>query len=113
MPSQTHYLQPVPPIKPDSCASCPFVGIIPAAKRKKGSKLTNICLATMRAISHESISIRESERKGTKHPFHRPCDNRWEAMHQMPGHRFGISIRAYNECRIPYEQAQEYTIIFD
>jgi len=65
------------------------------------------------ALDEQVITIRESERKGTKHPWHRPCDSKWHGWWQIPGGKFGISITAYNECRIPYEQQQDYTIDFD
>ena len=113
MPKKVTYLQPVPPVKPDCCEQCPFIGIIPAARRKKGSKKTMVCLATMKAVSRESIRIKESERAGTRHIFHRPCDHKWDAWWQLPGQKIGIGITQYNECRIPYEQKQQYTIEFD
>lgn len=113
MPKLTIYKQPVPPIKPDTCKKCPLLGIIPEGRRLKGSKKTMICLGTMKAISKESISISEASRKGTKHPFHRPCDRKWAAWQQLPKAEIGISIKAYNECRIPYEQSLEYEIDFD
>jgi len=113
MPRSIFYKQQIPPVKPDCCRSCPLLGIIPKDKRKSRSKKIMVCLGTMKAITRESINILESERKGTRHPFHRPCDNKWEAWLQLPGQKIGLSITAYNECRVPYEQQQEYTIDFD
>lgn len=105
--------QPIPPVKPDRCVDCPLLGIIPKERRKKGSKKTMVCLGTMKAISQESTRIPESERAGTKHILHRPCDNKWDAWQSLPQMKIGISIQAYNECRIPYEQKQQYIIDFD
>lgn len=113
MPRLTTYRQHIPAEKPDCCEQCPFLGLIPKHRRKAGSKKTMLCLATMKAMSKEATCIRESERAGTRHPFHRPCDTRWEAWWQLPRQEMGISIQAYNECRIPYEQTREYVIDFE
>lgn len=113
MPKRLFVLQQLPPIKPDRCIDCPLLGLIPADRRKKGSKKTMVCLGTMKAISQESTRIAESERAGTKHILHRPCDAKYAAWLTLPQAKFGISIQAYNECRVPYEQRMEYTIDFD
>lgn len=113
MPKRLFVLQQLPPLKPDRCVDCPLLGIIPEAQRKKGSKKTMVCLGTMKAISKESTRISERERAGTKHIHHRPCDNKYSAWLTLPGSKFGISTEAYKDCRIPYEQQQEYVIDFD
>lgn len=105
---------PIPPVKPPKCASCPFVGIIPEAKRKKGSKKTYRCLALNKAISKRSITIVEEEKKkrDPKHPFHRPCDRYYDAFLQLPGRVMNIPISNYNESRVPYIQLQAIPIDF-
>ena len=114
MPIRPFYSQPVPPKKPDRCKDCPFLGIVPQAKRKKGSKLTMLCMATMKAISHESISISEEERRGTKHPHNRPCDGKYHVWLEYPRGIFPLSKQVYRDCRVPYEQGTiaEYEIDF-
>ena len=103
MPKKLLIEVPVPPIKPDCCKLCPFIGMIPKHKRKAGSKKTMLCIATLKAMSKESISIKESERAGTRHIHHRPCDNVYEAWKDYR-HGFPVGKEIYKECRVPYQQ---------
>ena len=102
----------LPSEKPDCCALCPLVGIIPKGNRPKGSKETHCCLGTMEALSGRGVHVRASE-KDSRHPWKRPCDNRWQAwMEQLPNRRLYISNIAYVQCRIPFEQSQQLTFKF-
>lgn len=103
----------LPPVKPDCCTECPLLGIVPAynTQRPKNSKETRVCLGTMEAMTVIGSRSKASQHT-SKHPLHRPCDNRWKAWMQLPLQRIGISIQAYNECRLPYEQSLQLTIKF-
>lgn len=103
----------LPPVKPDCCVECPLLGVVPqyCTSRPKNSKETRVCLGTMEALTVLGSKSRASKRD-SRHPLHRPCDNRWEAWQQLPGRKLGISVRSYNECRLPYEQSLELSIKF-
>ena len=114
MPKKFYIDIPIPPIKPDCCKVCPFVGVIPRRKRKAGSKKTMVCMMKPTAMSPESIEIKESERAGTRHPHHRPCDRYYHAYREYYKRGFPVSEVIYIECRTPYEQKYrgEYEIDF-
>ena len=40
----------LPPEKPDCCATCPLVGLVPKHLRQHRSKETHVCLGTMEAL---------------------------------------------------------------
>lgn len=103
----------LPPVKPDCCVECPLLGDIPGwyTSRPKNSKETRVCLGTMEALTVLGSKSKASARD-TRHPLHRPCDNRWWAWQQLPRHRLGVPVKAYNDCRIPYEQSLELCIKF-
>lgn len=102
----------LPPIKPDRCVDCPLLGIVPKTyPRPKNSKETMLCLGTMEAMSQRGSKVKASSRDA-HHPLSRWCDNRWEAWMRLPNRKLGISIQAYNECRIPYEQTLQLVIKF-
>ena len=97
--------------KPDCCATCPLVGLVPKHLRQHRSKETHVCLGTMEALTGRGIQVRASGRD-SNHPLRRPCDNRWEAWMTLPGLKLGISNVSYIQCRIPYEQGQQLQIKF-
>lgn len=101
----------LPAEKPDCCALCPLVGIIPKHLRKHGSYETLVCIGTMEALTKRKSEVRASE-KDSHHPLHRPCDNKWDAWMQLPERKISIGNTAYLQCRIPYEQTQQLTIKF-
>ena len=101
----------LPPEKPDCCAACPLVGLIPKHLRQHRSKETHVCLGTMEALTGRGIRVRASSRD-SNHPLRRPCDNRWNAWMTLPGRKIGISNVSYIQCRIPYEQGLQLQIKF-
>lgn len=103
----------LPAQQPDRCVDCPLLGKIPEyyTQRPKGSKETMVCLGTLEALTVLGSKSRASKHT-TKHPLHRPCDNRWNAWMQLPRRKLGVSVKSYNECRIPYEQGLELEIKF-
>ena len=74
----------LPAEKPDCCATCPLVGLVPKHLRQHRSKETHVCLGTMEALTGRGIQVRASGRD-SNHPLRRPCDNRWEAWMTLPG----------------------------
>ena len=86
----------LPPIQPDCCAECPLLGVIPKELRQHRSKETMVCLGTMEAMTRIGSRVRASQ-KDSNHKLHRPCDYCYDAV---------ISVKAYNECRVPHEQGQ-------
>lgn len=102
----------LPPLKPDCCAECPLLGIVPKyVQRPKNSKETMVCMGTMEAMSLRGSKVRAS-RRDSCHPLRRSCDRVWEAWQQLPARRIGIGVNVYNDCRIPYEQGRQMTIKF-
>ena len=95
----------------DCCATCPLVGIIPKVNRPKGTKETHCCLGTMEALSGRGINVRASE-KDSRHPWHRPCDNKWQAWMLFPKRTIHVNSIAYIQCRVPYEQSRQLTFKF-
>ena len=102
----------LPPTQPDCCAECPLLGLVPkTVKRPKNSKETHVCLGTMDALTKRGTHVRVSNRD-VNHPWKRPCDPRWDAWMQLSGRKIGVSVQAYNECRIPYECTLQLQIKF-
>ena len=103
----------LPPMQPDRCIDCPLLGLVPKGTvgRPKRSRKTRVCLGTMKALTAQGSEIRASARD-SHHPLHRPCDNYWKAWMQLPRQQFSVSIQAWNECRIPYEQTLQLKIDF-
>ena len=101
----------LPSEKPDCCATCPLVGLVPKHLRQHRSKETHVCLGTMEALTGRGVQVRASNRD-SNHPLRRPCDNRWNAWMTLPGRKLGISNISYIQCRIPYEQGQQLQIKF-
>ena len=108
-----HNMTPIqlPAEQPDCCATCPLVGIIPKVNRPKGTKETHCCLGTMEALSGRGINVRASE-KDSRHPWHRPCDNKWQAWMLFPKRTIHVNSIAYIQCRVPYEQSRQLTFKF-
>jgi hypothetical protein len=102
----------LPPVQPDCCAECPLLGLVPKnVPRRKNSKETHVCIGTMEALTQRGSRVRASARD-VNHPWHRPCDSRWEAWMQLPGRKLGVSVQAFNECRVPYESTLQLQIKF-
>jgi len=102
----------LPPEQPDRCRDCPLLGLVPISKRKKGSHKTYVCIATMKALSSRGIDISASARDD-HHPLKRPCDDRWASFMLAPNMKLQVNSQAYLDCRIPYEQKQQYKIDFE
>lgn len=101
----------LPPVQPDCCQECPLLGMVPKVLRPKGSKETLVCIGTMEAMTPPTSRVRASKRD-SKHPLHRPCDNRWHAWMTLPMRKLGVGIEQYNECRLPFEQSLQMVIKF-
>lgn len=101
----------LPPMQPDCCAECPLLGIVPQAMRQPRSKETMVCLGTMEAMTRIGSRVRASQ-KDANHKLHRPCDRFYQAWLRLPKMSLGISVQAYNECRVPYEQGLQLVIKF-
>ena len=79
--------------------------------RPKGTKETHCCLGTMEALSGRGINVRASE-KDSRHPWPRPCDNKWQAWMLFPKRTIHVNSIAYIQCRVPYEQSRQLTFKF-
>ena len=101
----------LPAEKPDCCAACPLVGIIPKSMVPRGSFETRCCLGTHDAMTERFIRVKASARD-KNHPLKRPCDDRWHAWMQLPRRKIGISTIAYLQCRIPYENSLQLSFNF-
>lgn len=111
MPKRLHYMVTLPMEKPDCCAECPLVGIIPKNERPHGSKETHVCLGTHEALSGRGIKVRASE-KDSHHPLRRPCDGRWRMWATLPGRQYAVRTEYYQIYRLPYEQGLQMVIKF-
>lgn len=112
MPKRVTVNIPLPFEKPDCCADCPLLGLVPKyVQRPKNSKETHVCMGTMEALSGRGTRAKASKRDA-KHPLHRPCDLRWEAWQRLPGHALPVRTETFNDCRVPYESAQQLIIKF-
>lgn len=100
--------------QPDCCKECPLIGIIPEAYRQKGVRQSYCCLGTYphTALTSKGIEVRASQRKGTGHLLHRPCDDRWEEWMKLPNHIFLLSAESYRLCRLPYENRAQLAFNF-
>jgi hypothetical protein len=65
----------------------------------------------MEALSGRGINVRASE-KDSRHPWHRPCDTKWQAWMLFPKRTLYISSIAYIMCRVPFEQSRQLTFKF-
>lgn len=101
----------LPGEKPDCCAECPLCGVIPKNQRPKGSMEGFVCLGTHEALGSRFINVRASQ-KDSKHPLHRPCDNRWHAWMMIPGRRLSVNSRDFMMYRFPFEQSRQMVIKF-
>ena len=68
-------------------------------------------MGTMEAMNGRAVKVRASQRD-KKHPWHRVCDNRWEAWAALPGRKLGVATKVYTECRVPYEMTLQFQIKF-
>ena len=57
----------LPPEKPDCCATCPLVGLVPKHLRQHRSKETHVCLGTMEALTGRGIQVRASNLTAITH----------------------------------------------
>lgn len=105
------HLVKLPEKKPDCCALCPLLGLIPKDRVPHKSYETLVCLGTNEAITKRASVIRESQRN-KKHPLHRYCDSKWPIWMQLKNRCLGISKQMYLQCRIPYEQMQQLSFNF-
>ena len=102
----------LPAEQPDCCIDCPLLGLIPRyVASPKNSKETHVCLGTMEALTQRGTRVKASSRD-VRHPWHRPCDNRWRAWMCLPQRKLGVNIQYYNDCRIPYECTLQLQIKF-
>jgi len=102
----------LPAEKPDCCAECPLLGLVPKyVARPKNSKETHVCCGTMEAITQRLSKVRASQRDAN-HPLRRVCDSRWQAWMQLPGRKLGIPVQVFNDCRVPYECTLQLRIRF-
>jgi hypothetical protein len=112
MPRRNITMIQLPPMQPDCCAECPLLGLVPkTVARPKNSKETHVCMGTMEALTQRGTRVRASNRD-VNHPWHRPCDSRWNAWMQLQGRKLGVGVQVYNECRIPYECTLQLQIKF-
>ena len=93
----------LPPTKPDCCADCPLLGLIPKnAPRPKNSKETRLCIGTAEALSERKSVKRESESTDPKHPLKRPCDDHWDRWMTYPQRILQVNKALYRDSRDPY-----------
>ena len=93
----------LPPTKPDCCADCPLLGIVPKnVARPKNSKETRLCIGTAEAMSERKSVKRESESNDPKHPLKRPCDDHWDRWMTYPRRIITVNKALYRDSRDPY-----------
>jgi hypothetical protein len=68
--------------------------------------------AEAKAITSKGIHSSAQAYKAKNRKLHRPCDSRWDAWMQLPGHQFGISYANYLNYRLPFEQRNQLIIKF-
>lgn len=98
--------------QPDCCEECPLVALIPKEQRRRGSKETLVCLGTHEAMTLIGSKIRRSERRGTSHPWKRPCDEKWEMWQSNLRGVFPVRKVDYAMYRQPFEQRSQMIIKF-
>lgn len=103
---------PLPPHKPDCCAECPLLGVIPKdVERPKYSKETHLCIGTAEARSERGTRVRASE-CDAKHPLRRPCDDHWDMWMSLPRRILNVNRALYRDSRLPYMSKQYPEIKF-
>ena len=104
----------LPPNKPDCCAECPLLGLVPVDyPRPKHSKETHLCLGTAHALSKKKTLLRASQKCDPKHPLKRPCDEHWDMWMTKPRHILEVNRALYRDSRLPYLSKQYPIIIFN
>lgn len=104
----------LPMEKPDRCADCPLLGLIPENMKsadKADRYKSLICLGTSAALTKKFSEVRASK-KDANHPHHRPCDGRWDAWCQLPGRKFAVTIEDSNTFLEPYYRTRQRVINF-
>lgn len=101
----------LPPEKPDCCAVCPLLGLIPKEKVPPKSYETLVCIGTREAITKRASEIRASKRD-KKHPLHRFCDSKWDLWMELKNRCLMVNREFYLLCRIPYEQKLQFSLNF-
>ena len=104
----------LPPAKPDCCAECPLLGIVPkTVERPKYSKETHLCIGTAppEALSERATRKRASE-CDAKHPLRRPCDLYWDMWMGLPRRILNVNRALYRDSRLPYMATQYPEIKF-
>jgi hypothetical protein len=104
----------LPPHKPDCCADCPLLGLVPKnAARPRYSKKTHLCIGLAKAISERKTHIRESESNDPKHPLQRPCDEHWDRWMTYQRRIITVNKALYRDSRDPYMSNLYPTIDFE
>ena len=97
----------LPSEKPDKCANCPLLGMIPKelkSKDKKDRFKSYICIGTKEALTKKFIYLSASERDKF-HKLHRPCDYFWKIWQEFPLRKIEIDASYYTTFILPYEQS--------
>ena len=104
----------LPPAKPDCCAKCPLLGLVPkSAEKPKYSKKSHLCIGLQKAMTEDKANKRESECTDPKHPLQRPCDLHWDRWMTYPHQIIKVNKALYRDSRDPYLETRQYTIDFD
>ena len=104
----------LPTEKPDRCADCPLLGLIPDNLRSPDFAdrfKSLICLGTNAALTKKFSEVRASK-KDSHHPHTRPCDSRWAAWQQYNGGKFPVTIEDSNTFLEPYYATKQRVINF-
>ena len=111
MPKKLFTPMKLPVNKPDCCADCPLIGLIPMSERVKGVRQGYCCLGIFSPEGFPKLtskgihsSAKAYKAMGRKLHFH--CDRLWDAWMTLPGKLFGIPTEVYTAYRLPYEQDQ-------
>ena len=100
--------------KPDCCRECRLLGIVPKSyPAPKYSKKRFLCLGTLKAMSEDKTTKRESESNDPKHPLKRPCDEHWDRWMSNQGRIVCVNKALYRDSRDPYLAMIYPTIDFD
>ena len=101
----------LPVERPDCCADCPLIGVVPADERERGVRQGYYCLGIYTLdgfprLTSKGIHSSAKAYKAMGRKLHRECDELWDAWMTLPGRLFGIPTEVYTSYRLPYEQEQ-------